>query len=156
MLEQFLDYYRAVMLRKLDGLGANDSARTPIESTSLTIGGLIKHLALVEDTWFQEVLLGASLPEPWSDAPFDTDPDWDFQSAAEDSPMSLRRLYLDACARSRRAAATIDSLDHKSALGRGGRPISLRWIFVHMIEETARHAGHADLLRESIDGVTGD
>ena len=155
-LEQFLDFYRAVMLRKVGGLEAADMARAPLGTTSLTLGGLIKHLALVEDSWFQETLLGGPMPEPWASAPFDSDHDWDFHSASEDSPAELARLYSEACARSRRAAATFESLDAEAARQRKGQPISLRWIFVHMIEETARHAGHADLIREAIDGTAGD
>ncbi|MFD1084591.1 mycothiol transferase [Micromonospora andamanensis] len=87
----------------------------------------------------------------WS-APLDVDADWDFHSAGEDSPADLRALYVAACQRSRRAAAGHPSLSDRAAKPSfGGGPVSLRWIFVHMIEETAQHRGHLDLLRDALD-----
>ncbi|MGZ4758076.1 MAG: mycothiol transferase, partial [Acidimicrobiales bacterium] len=124
----------------------------------LTLAGLIKHLALVEDTWFVERMDGRPRPEPWLSAPFDDDPDWDFHSATDDTPDELLALYRAACDRSRAVVAGHDDLGALSvAQGRGDEGhFSLRWILLHMIEETARHNGHADLLRESIDGLTGE
>ncbi|WP_239099110.1 mycothiol transferase [Micromonospora andamanensis] len=82
----------------------------------------------------------------------EVDADWDFHSAGEDSPADLRALYVAACQRSRRAAAGHPSLSDRAAKPSfGGGPVSLRWIFVHMIEETAQHRGHLDLLRDALD-----
>jgi hypothetical protein len=88
---------------------------------------------------------------------WDSDPDWEFRTAADDEPAELFRLYRVACERSRAAVDEVRDLDVMSKTpNRRGEHFSLRWILIHMIEETARHAGHADLLRESIDGAVGD
>lgn len=97
-----------------------------------------------------------SRPQPWASAPFDTDEDWDFHSAAEDTPDALRDLYAAACERSRRANASLDLDSFAPNVDYYGNRYNLRWALVHLIEETARHAGHADLIRESIDGAVGD
>jgi hypothetical protein len=115
----------------------------------------VKHLALVEDSWIQHRFLGLPEIEPWRDAPFDNDPDWEWHSAANDQPHYLRELYIAACARSRAALESVQ-LDDLAAAQSPGRPWTLRWMLLHLIEETARHAGHADLIRESIDGTTGE
>ena len=99
-------------------------------------------------------LLGEDPGEPWSRVDWDADPDWDFHSAADDEPEQLLALYTDAIECSRQA---IEGCDDLSATAESrGRVISLRWMLVHMIEEYARHCGHADLIRQSIDGATGD
>ena len=126
----------------------------------MTLGGLLKHLALVEDSWFGERLLGRPEGPPWDGVDWDADPDWEWRTAADDSPESLRTLWEASVARSRDAveeAVADGGLDRPAdgALRDGTRP-SLRWILVHMIEEYARHNGHADLLREQVDGVTGE
>ncbi|MEV2240636.1 DUF664 domain-containing protein [Micromonospora sp. NPDC049891] len=150
-LEQFLDFHRQCVLDTLDGLSHVDAAATLLPATELTIGGIVKHLARVEDFWFQEKLLGVPPPEPWASAPLDVDPDWDFHSAGQDSPADLHELYAAACRRSRRAAAGCSNLSDRAARPSfGGGPVSLRWIFVHMIEETAQHRGHLDLLRDAL------
>lgn len=157
MITQFLDYHRATLLGKLEGLTVVQLNQA-VPSSSLTLAGLVKHLALVEDSWFQDTFLGGELPEPWLSAPFDSDPDWDFHSAADDDPDALVGLYRVACERSRAAEQQAASLDVESAKNdrRTGSKFNLRWIMLHMIEETARHNGHADLLREAIDGTTGE
>ena len=155
LLTQFLDYERSVMMRKADGLTAEQLAQR-LEPSETTLGGLIKHLALVEDNWFQHRLLGRDEPEPWASVDWDADPDWEFHSAKDDEPAELMRLYQVACERSRKAVADTDLDTITLEPNRRGEHFSLRWVLIHMIEETARHAGHADLLRESIDGVTGD
>jgi hypothetical protein len=118
----------------------------------------VKHLALVEDSWFTEVFAGEPLGEPWAAVDWDADRDWDFHSATQDSPEELLALYDAACQRSRAVVAGAASLDDLSTPleRKGDARFSLRWILLHMIEETARHNGHADLLREAIDGVTGE
>ncbi len=154
-LAEFLDYLRATILWKVERLESKDTAGRPIPTTTLTLAGIVKHLALVEDYWFQGVFLGAGLPEPWASAPFDADHDWEFHSAVDEDPADTRALYQAACERSRKVLAQT-TLDGLSVGVRDGEPFSMRWIMLHMIEETARHAGHADLLREAIDGETGE
>lgn len=150
-LEQFLDLYRRVVLAHLEGPEDHQAAKRVIPSTDLTIGGIVKHLAMVEDLWFQKKLLGRDMPEPWRSAPME-EPDWDFHSARDDSTEELRLLYEQACDRSRSALASFESLDATSerTVFNVGH-VSVRWILVHMIEETARHAGHADLIREALE-----
>ncbi|MEV4414843.1 DinB family protein [Catellatospora sp. NPDC049609] len=148
-LEQFLDFHRSCVLDALDGLSGDDAAARLLPATSLTIGGIVRHLARVEDGWFQETLLGVPLPEPWASAPGAGEPDGEFRFSPADSVSDLRTLYLAACDRSRRAAATCASLDDRAARPSFGvGPVSLRWLLVHMIEETAQHRGHLDLLRD--------
>jgi uncharacterized damage-inducible protein DinB len=154
---QFLDYHRATLIGKASGLSAAQMGQT-LAPSDLTMAGLVKHLALVEDSWFQERLLGRPLPEPWSSAPFDDDPDWELHSAPGDDPAYLLDLYREACARSRAAVEEAGDLAALSVQEskHGDGLFSLRWILLHLIEETARHNGHADLLRQSIDGETGE
>lgn len=127
--------------------------------SSMTLGGLVKHLALVEDEVFTQALLGRPLPEPWSRVDFGSDPDWEWRSAAADSADELYALWQTAVGRSRDAVRRVLGT---GGLGRsaevvlaGGAP-NLRRLIVDMIEEYARHTGHADLIRESIDGLVGE
>ena len=154
-LTGFLDYQRATLLGKAEGLTA-EQLRAPLPTSPLTIGGLLKHLALVEDDWIQSDFLGGPMPEPWASAPFDADRDWEFHSAGQDDPDKLRELYRAACERSRAGIAGHDLEARSVRSDPQGRHWSLRWILVHLIEETARHNGHADLLREAIDGQVGE
>jgi hypothetical protein len=108
------EFHRTTLLNKTDGLDAAQLAVTVAPST-MTLGGRLKHLALVEHSWFLDIFAGQGLGEPWGAVDCDADPDWD----------------------------------------RHGEHYTLRWIVVHMIEEYARHNGHADFLREAIDGSTG-
>jgi uncharacterized damage-inducible protein DinB len=147
VLEAFLDLYRGVLTRKLAGLSDAQIRQRHVRSQT-TLGGLINHLTAVEREWFQVVLAGRTEEEP-GDAP--ADDGWTLGRG--ESAASLIAGYERACAASRRAASGLaleDSVPHPR-LGR----VSLRWIYVHMIEETARHAGHADILREQTDGATG-
>jgi uncharacterized damage-inducible protein DinB len=156
MVCEFLDDQRSIFTSKVSGLSAEQMGRR-IAASTMTLAGLVKHLAFVEDSWFQDDFLGLGDPEPWASAPFDEDNDWEWHSAVDDEPAYLLDLYLVACERSRaavKAAVSLDALAAKADRRTGG-PISLRWIMLHMIEETARHNGHADLLREAIDGATG-
>ena len=157
MLEQFLDFHRATMLWKTDGLTDEQMAQTTGAST-LTLAGLLHHLALVEDHWFRVMLLGVEQAELWRAVDWDADPDWEFRTAVTLSRSELVARYEHATAASRTAVATVASLDSLSAgtARRSDEHFSLRWIMLHMIEETARHNGHADLLREAIDGSTGE
>ena len=152
----FLDYHRATLLMKTDGLGAGELATAHPPST-MTLGGLLKHLALVEDNWFSVFLHGNDVDAVWADVDWESDPDWEWHSAATDDPGELRRLYTDTVERAPGlvAGVPLDQLSHRSLRGQG-RPANLRWIVLHMIEEYARHNGHADLIRESIDGAVGE
>ena len=157
MLLEFLDFHRATLVQKTRNLTQAQMAARPVLTSSLTLAGLLKHHALNEDTWFSRRFAGLPELEPWASAPFDEEPDWEFTTAVDESPESLIALYEAACERSR-AAIAHSSFDELSAEGdRGGSEhFTLRWIVVHMIEETARHNGHVDLLREAIDGSTGE
>ena len=126
--------------------------------------GLLAALALApharaEDAMFPAKLWGEPVSEPWRSAPWDDYPDWDFTSAAHDSPQDLYALWAGTVARSRasvqRALAT-GGLDHPAHIGWGGEQASLRRLLFDLVEEYGRHTGHADLLREAADGVTGE
>jgi pimeloyl-ACP methyl ester carboxylesterase/uncharacterized damage-inducible protein DinB len=155
----FLDYQRATLAWKCSGLDAAGLSAT-VGASSMTLGGLLKHLAYVEDNWFGRRLLGLDRDPPWDTVDWQADPDWDWHSAAQDSPDQLRGLWQAAVARSRfRVAQGLAGGGLHGPARRtwpDGRAPSLRWILVHMIEEYARHNGHADLLRESVDGQTGE
>lgn len=156
-LRGWLDLHRDVLRRKCAGLDQQQLARR-LEPSTLTLGGLMKHMALVEDNWFSVVLLGNDDADPWLGVDWDDDPDWEFRTAADDSPEELRRLFDEAVAASDRILDEVgDDLDRRSVREsrREGTTFDLRWILVHMIEEYARHNGHADLIREAVDGQTG-
>jgi hypothetical protein len=155
-LTGFLDWQRQTILLKTEGLTREQLAQT-LPPSSLTLAGLVNHLALVEDTWFRERFAGLPEDELWAGHDWDADPDMEFRTATELEPEELRDRYRAACARSREVVAAAESLDRLSVkTSRAGNHWDLRWILLHMLEETARHAGHADLLRESIDGTVGE
>jgi len=155
----FLEWQRSTLEWKTRDLDRDALGRTAASST-MTLGGLLKYIAWVEDHWFSHVLLGQHRAEVWASFDTEADPDGEWTSAAADSPEELRRIWGQSVEASRAALADALSragLDQVSVrpLCMGERP-SLRWILVHMIEEYARHNGHADLIRESIDGLTGE
>ena len=155
----FLDFQRATLQWKTDGVDAQGLKATTAAST-MTLGGLLKHMALVEDSWFSRYLHGREKQPWWRDIDWKATPDWEWDSAADDSPDELRALWQAAVEHSRADVAEALSnggMDQptKRAWPDGQAP-SLRWVVVHMIEEYARHNGHADLLREAIDGETGE
>ena len=126
----------------------------------MTLGGLLKHLALVEDHQFGAKYDGTPLGEPWSAVDWDADPDWEFRTAADDLPEALYALWDDAVERSRQrlaaALAKDGGLGQPVAAGRDGAHASLRRLVTDMVEEYGRHTGHADLLREAVDGLAGE
>lgn len=155
----FLDFHRATFAWKCAGLDA-DALRTTVGASSMTLGGMLKHLTIVEISWFPSRLLGEDPGAPWDTVDWTADPDWEWNSAGQDTPDELRAMWQGAVDRSRSALAKVltdGGLDRRARipLRDGSRP-SARWILCHMIEEYARHNGHADLIRESIDGVTGE
>jgi hypothetical protein len=148
-LEERLDYERSLVLSRTSGLDSSGAKAFPLEATALSVGGIIKHLAWAEDRWFQNKLLGRPMPAPWRAIPDDSE--WAFISAVDDDIDDLIALYLDACNRSREAASGLDRLDAVAALSSFGvGPVNLRWILVHMIDETAQHVGHIDLLCDAL------
>lgn len=156
----FLDYQRDTLRMKTEGLDQAQLAATLATST-MTLGGILKHLAYVENSWFFMVFDGTKGAEIWRGVDWKTDPDWEWHSAVEDTPEQLRALFDASVAASNRLfdqaleGTGLDTLSTKRDR-RTGEGFSLRWIALHMIEEYARHNGHADLLRESIDGTTGE
>jgi uncharacterized damage-inducible protein DinB len=155
-LTAFLDYQRETVLQKADGLTREQLAQR-LPPSELTLGGLLNHLARVEDVWFRVRFAGLPPAEWRAGVDPAVDPDREFRTAADVDPDVLRDRYRTACRASREVVAGAADLDQLSVLPRrDGGLIDLRWILLHMIEETARHAGHADLLRESIDGAVGE
>jgi len=159
MLLGFLDYQRSTLEWRCTGLDSAGLAATTAAS-DLTLGGLMKHMAYVEDEWLSRWLPGTERVEPWASVDWASAGDWELTSAVDDTPEELFALWRAAVQRSR--AATANALAD-GGLGQSakrcwpdGRSPSLRWILVHMVEEYARHNGHADFLRESIDGQTGE
>jgi uncharacterized damage-inducible protein DinB len=151
----WLDWFRATLRLKAGDLDAEQLNRTLAPST-MTLGGMVKHMAWVESWWFVETFLGEKPAEPWASAPWTEDGDWEWHSAADDDPAEIWALFDREVDRARTIVAGADLDAHSvRASRRTGDPISLRWIVVHMIEEYARHVGHADLIRESIDGSVG-
>ncbi|MFJ6196180.1 DinB family protein [Micromonospora sp. NPDC092111] len=149
VLDAFLDFHRAVVLRKARGLTDADANRRLVPSAT-TLAGILQHLTLVERNWFPTLLdptPGEVFPTTEEDAAVS------FAVPAGATVDALADAYERACARSRELAARFP-LDHVVPQPQLGE-VSVRWILVHMIEETARHAGHADILRELTDGATG-
>ena len=162
-LTGFLDYQRATFARKSADLTVTQlSQRLPPVNTasSMTLAGLMKHLAYVEDDWFGRWLHDEPRREPWASVDWAAEPDWEWTSARADTPEALRTLWQESIARARTAAEkafTVGGLGCKTRRSwPDGRSPSLRWVLTHMIEEYARHNGHAHLLRESIDGQVGE
>jgi uncharacterized damage-inducible protein DinB len=148
-LTGFLDHYRKVLLSLADGL-SDDALRRRLVASDTTLLGLVKHLAYTERGWFQEVFAGEEVSYPFSD----DDPDAEFLIEADEKTSDVLALYRDECELSRKIVASASSLEER-ARKPGREEYSLRWILVHMIEETARHAGQADILREQLGGTTG-
>lgn len=154
-----LDRLRATFRWKADGLDAA-GLLTRIGASSLTLGGLLKHLAAVEDYTFTAKLSGEPVGAPWDANGWDGSNDWEFASAADDAPELLYALWDGAVERSRDrlgAALADGGLDQLvDVSGPDGRHASLRRLVCDMIEEYGRHTGHADLLREAVDGLVGE
>jgi hypothetical protein len=155
-----MERLRAVVAWKCGGVDAA-GARATLPPSTLTLGGLLKHLAGVEDEYFTHRLLGEELGPPWDAVDWDADPNWEWRTGAEDPPEEVMALWREATDRSRaavaKALATGGGLDQRAKVARpGGEPPTLRRIVIDMVEEYARHAGHADLIRESVDGLVGE
>jgi hypothetical protein len=152
MLEGWLDYHRDTLLFKCQGLTAAQLKLRSVEPSSLSLLGLVRHMADVERSWFRRRFLGLDLPRLyWHEGNPDGDFD-DVDAADAEADFATFRAEVELAGQ----AAAGHSLDETFRHERRGIEMNLRWIYLHMIEEYARHNGHADLIRERIDGVTGD
>ena len=149
----WLDYHRATLAMKCDGLTAEQLRMRSVEPSSMSLLGLVRHMAEVERNWFRRVLGGDAAPSLYSSR---EDPDGDFDNVDEADIDEAFAAWRAECEHSTDVLATVGSLDDIGRRQWRGIDISVRWALVHMIEEYARHNGHADLLRERIDGATGD
>lgn len=157
----FLNYHRTTLRNRVEGVDDAGRAHT-VGASTMTLGGLLKHLTLVEDHWFTQVLRGLPASAPWNSVDWDDDPDWEWRTGATDSAEDLFTAFDQTTARSDQIVATalsangLHTLSMRPSRNEKEGHFSLRWILLHMIEEYARHNGHADLLRESVDGVVGE
>jgi uncharacterized damage-inducible protein DinB len=153
ILITFLDYARDTVHAKCAGLTDTDARRAPLPGSPLmTISGLVSHLRWMENAWIEGTLLGSAIDAPWTD----DDPDREFRIAVEIPLAQLLEEYRAACARHRDLVAALDlDAPSKGDLDWRAEPVTLRWILFHLTEETARHNGHIDILRELVDGARG-
>ena len=153
MLTGWLEHHRTILIWKCADLTAEQLRRRAVPPSTLSLLGLVRHMADVERGWFRQVFLGEDVPDLYDRS---ADEDADFNDVEHADPAKALSAFERECAASRQALAQATSLDVLSKQGsEHGQPWSLRWIVTHMIEEYARHNGHADLLRESVDGTTG-
>jgi hypothetical protein len=151
ILAGYLDWHRQTLLFKCAGLTAGQLKTAAVEPSNLTLLGLVRHMAEVERWWFRRRAAGVEVGDLFCS---EESEDGDFDDIETADPEADFATYLRECDLAREAVADLP-LDHTFFHPRRGVRISLRWVYVHMIEEYARHNGHADLLRERIDGVTG-
>ena len=151
MLDAWLDFHRATLAVKCEGLTDDQLRAQAVPPSSLSLLGLVRHMGEVERSWFRRVLGGEQAPPRYYS---DENRDGDFDDVADAGVAEAFGYWRDECAHARERVAAAPSLD-VIGTGRHGEAYSLRWIMVHMIEEYARHNGHADLLRERIDGTVG-
>ncbi len=158
----FLDFLRATFEWKTRGLSTQQLHQQMDHPSTMTLGGMMKHLAVVEDLWFTTVAAHEAWPQVWDELNANYDGEWEWASAAHDSADDLRALWAGSVERSHEVVSRLLSHDSTQALAtthpawEGQPDVSLRWILTHMVEEYGRHSGHADLLREAIDGHTGE
>jgi hypothetical protein len=154
-----LERSRATFAWKCGGMDEAGLTK-PLPPSAMTLGGLVKHLALVEDFYTTRDVTGQPMGPPWQTADFDADPDWEWHSAAGDSAEALYELWRGAVERSRAAWAAAlaqGDLDQRAKfIPESGEPRNLRRVLVDLHDEYARHVGHSDLLREAIDGLVGE
>ncbi|MCX4825343.1 DinB family protein [Streptomyces sp. NBC_01142] len=150
-LRAYLDYHRATLVMKTDGLSDEELRRQAMPPSTLSLLGLVRHMAEVERAWFRRVINGEDIPLVWSDE--------DDYQVAYDATGSTRSQAFDAwrteVAHARRIEEKAESLDVTGYQARWGEDVSLRMVMLHLIHEYARHNGHADFLREGIDGTVG-
>jgi hypothetical protein len=151
-IESWLDYYRSTLVLKCVGLSFEQLTTAAVAPSTLTLLGILRPMTRVEQSWLQRTFAGLA---PVAVYETEGDPDSDFNDLTNASLDDVEGLYWRTCERSRELCAG-HGLDEVARRTRPGREVDLRWIYIHLIEEYARHCGHADLLRESIDGQTGD
>ncbi|GAA3501463.1 DinB family protein [Streptomyces prasinosporus] len=154
MLEGWLDYHRRTLALKCEGLTDDQLRTASVRPSELSLMGLVRHMAEVERSWFRRVLAAEDAgPIHYDEA----DPDGEFHLTEADTWQEAYATWQAEIDAARRNAAGFALDDLSKGLNRAGDgPFSLRWIYTHMIEEYARHNGHADLIRERIDGATGE
>ncbi|MFC6017435.1 DinB family protein [Plantactinospora solaniradicis] len=151
MLDAWLDFHRQTLLSKCAGLTAEQLRTASVEPSNMTLLGLVRHSAENERWWFRQQFAGLDLPYHYYT---EEQRDRDFEDVATADPEADLAIFHEEIELVRQTVAG-RSLD-ETFVGPRGRDISLRWVYVHMIEEYARHNGHADLIRERIDGTTGE
>lgn len=156
MLTQWLDYYRATLEMKLDGLTPLQANSPSVPPSELTLAGLVRHMAFVEGYWFGHIGAGEDFPDLFDETAVDGGTEGGLLGGTPETFETDIAQYHKMCAASNDVASKIDDLDAPLPGQRGSEDVSLRYVYVHMIEEYARHCGHADLIREAIDGTTGD
>ena len=158
-LRGFLNYQRATLRWKCDGL-EHSQMNIAVAKSTITLGGLLKHMTFVENEWFWRWIGDNDRLEPWLSADFSTYPDWEFESAKEEDGETLFSNWNASVALSEKVLSDLLAKGGLDQLAKrkwpSGESPSLRWSLVHMIEEYARHNGHADFIRESIDGSVGE
>ena len=150
-LDAWLDFYRATVLEKCDGLNAAQLKQRPVTSSSLSLLGIVRHMTFVKQIWFENRFAGRDTADFYKT---EGDRDADFNDLDDTAVENVFILFGQAIEVSREVA-TGHELDERVTTVSRGRDVDLRWILIHMIEEYARHCGHADLIRELIDGATG-
>ncbi|MFG2596848.1 DinB family protein [Streptomyces sp. NPDC048462] len=151
-LTTFLDYTRTTALAKCEGLAQEDARKAPLPGSPLmTLAGVVNHLRWVEYYWFEVVFLGGEDEGPWTDE----DPDREMRIAVDMPLADVLAEYEEQCARYRELVAANDLDTPATRPHSDGHHPDLRWILLHLIEETARHNGHLDIIREIVDGSTG-
>jgi uncharacterized damage-inducible protein DinB len=151
MLDGWLDWHRQTLLFKCQGLNAEQLKRATCEPSTLTLLGLVRHMTEVERSWFRRRVTGEDVPWVYCT---EQSEDADFDDVAGADPEADFAAYEQECERARRAVADLP-LEHEFVHPKRQVTMSLRWVYLHMIEEYARHNGHADLIRERVDGATG-
>jgi uncharacterized damage-inducible protein DinB len=151
VLSGFLNFLREAIVIKATGLD-DDDLRHPMTPSGVSLLGIVKHLAYVERWWFAHIFSGLDVAVPFTK----DDPDADWRIEPDDRTEIILDLYQTEIDRARAVVAASRADDLSAKAGHHGGPYSLRWIMTHMIEETGRHAGHADILREQIDGAVGE
>jgi hypothetical protein len=151
-LAAWLDFHRSTLRQKCEGLTGEQLVVAAVPPSGLTLLGLVQHMMIVEWWWFDHIFAGSSSPGPMSS---DDDPDIEFHDLDPTSTEDVLERFIRQCERSREIVSLAESLDVLSVSSEK-QPRDLRWVMTHMIEEYARHNGHADFLRECIDGVVGD
>jgi len=151
-LDSWLAFYRATLLKECAGLSFDDLCRRPVATSSLSLLGIVRHMTFVEQVWFDARFAGNDVTEYYRQ-PEDREAEWnDLDGATLDDVVTN---FQHACETSDELARDHDLDEEVRRSGVGWDPVDLRWIYIHMIEEYARHCGHADLIREMIDGTTG-